>query len=156
MSTEKIFANQDGTTTIICPQCGKLKQADVTKYLELKSTVRLKCRCICGHSYLAELERRRYIRKKTNFPGSFRKAKNGGKGIMTVCDISRSGLKLRINSSEQFMIGDELSVEFRIDDSLRSIVKKEVIVRKIESTFVGVEFSSMDHYDQLGAYLMFN
>lgn len=154
--SERIFANQDGTTTIICPQCGKLKQADVSKYLELKSTVRLKCRCICGHSYVAELERRRYIRKKSNFSGHFVRTANARKGIMTVCDISRSGLKLRINGSEQFMIGEELSVEFRLDDSLRSIVKKDVIVRKIENTFVGVEFSSMDHYDQLGAYLMFN
>lgn len=154
--SERIFANQDGTTTIICPQCGKLKQADVSKYLELKSTVRLKCRCICGHCYVAELERRRYIRKKSNFAGHFVRTSNARKGIMTVCDISRSGLKLRINGTEQFLIGEELSVEFRLDDTLRSIVKKDVIVRKIESTFVGVEFNSMDHYDQLGAYLMFN
>jgi len=154
--SEKIFANQDGSTTIVCPQCGKLKQTDISKYIELKSTVRLKCRCICGHSYLAELERRKYIRKKSNFHGSFSRATNGRKGVMTVCDISRSGLKLRINASEQFVIGDELAVEFRLDDTLRSIVKKEVVVRKIEPAFVGVEFSSMDHYDQLGAYLMFN
>lgn len=153
---ERIFANQDGSATIICPQCGKLKQADVSKYLELESCVRLRCRCICGYSYISELERRRYIRKKTSFPGSYNRTGNGHGGIMTVCDISRSGLKLKMSVSEKFAIGDELHVEFRLDDSLRSIVKKYVVVKKIEKGFVGVEFKSMDHYDQLGAYLMFN
>lgn len=153
---EKIFANQDGTTTIICPQCGKLKQADISKFIDVRSCVRIRCRCICGFCYIAELERRKYIRKKSNFSGSFFRADNGRQGIMTVCDISRSGLKLRIGGIEKLMIGDELSVEFRLDDSLRSLVKKEVIVRKIDKQFIGVEFSSMDHYDQLGAYLMFN
>lgn len=154
---EKIFANQeDKSATIICPQCGKIKQTDVARFLEVQSSVRLKCRCSCGFSHVAELERRKYIRKKSNFPGRFRRAENGRQGVMTVCDVSRSGLKLRVNGSEQFRIGDELSVEFRLDDSLRSLIKKDVIIRKIDASFLGVEFSSMEHYDQLGAYLMFN
>jgi hypothetical protein len=154
--TERIFVNQDGTATIICPQCGKLKQADVKKYLELESCVRLRCRCICGYSYVSELERRKFIRKKTNFPGSFNRISNGSQGLMKVCDVSRSGLKLQMSKNEKFVPGDELHVEFRLDDSNRSIIKKYVVVRKIEDGFIGVEFKSMDHYDQLGAYLMFN
>lgn len=154
--TEKIFANQDGTTTIICPQCGKLKQADISKFIDIRSVVRIRCRCICGYSYIAELERRRFVRKKSNFSGSFSRTDNGRKGIMTVCDISRSGLKLKVSTNEMFKIGDELSVEFRLDDNLRSLVRKNVIIRKIDKNYLGVEFSSMDHYDQLGAYLMFN
>ncbi len=155
--TERIFVNQDGSATIVCPECGKLKIADVSKYIELKSSVRIKCKCSCGHSYKADLERRKFVRKKTNLKGNFIRTEDGTKGSMTICDISRSGLKILHNGADRnFNIGEHLKIEFHLDDNLKSFIVKEVVIRKIEKSIIGVEFISMDHYDQLGAYLMFN
>ena len=75
---------------------------------------------------------------------------------MTVTDISRTGLRIKLNFSQDFAPGDKLKLEFTLDDRQRSLIKKEVVVRSVKGLSVGVEFFHAEHYDQLGPYLLFN
>jgi hypothetical protein len=95
-----------------------------------------------------------YTYKKINFPGTYTRESDDDRGLMTVTDISRSGLKIRVNVIRDFSPGDRLNVEFNLDDRGRSLIKKAVIVRNILGKSVGVEFDTMGHFDKLGAYLL--
>jgi hypothetical protein len=46
-------------------------------------------------------------------------------------------------------------VEFRLDDTKQTLIKKEVIIRWMKMPYIGVKFSSKSLYDgSLGFYMM--
>jgi Zn ribbon nucleic-acid-binding protein len=163
--TQKIYTNGDSTVTVICPQCHKSKTIDVAEHKKSDKIAVVGCQCECGHAYEVMLERRKFYRKDTNLPGAYSYKKtdlpgtytresDDDRGLMTVTDISRSGLKIRVNVVRNFRPGDRLRVEFNLDDRGRSSIKKIVVVRNILGKSVGVEFETMEHFDKLGAYLL--
>lgn len=158
---QKVFVTANNTAVFECPKCNKTKMVNVSKYKMIEKAVRIKVNCPCGNSYPVFLERRKHYRKSANFPGKFVLYQADNKidtGMMRVIDVSRSGLKLKMNVKREFSIGDRLMVEFTLDDQKRSTVKKEVVVRKVADDIVGVEFVSVSASDPsdsaLGFYLM--
>jgi len=162
---QKIYTNGSSTVTVICPQCHKSKTVDISGYKKADTIAMIDCRCECGHSYEVMLERRKfyrkgadfpgaYIHKKTNLPGIYSRESEDDRGLMTVTDISRTGLKIRVNVARDFRPGDHLTVEFNLDDRNRSLIKKDVTVRNIQGKSVGVEFFAMENFGKLGAYLL--
>lgn len=156
----KIFVSTSNTAVFECPQCKKSRNVDVSKYKQIDKEVKIKVNCSCGHSYPVILERRRHYRKRVNLAGTYGLPVTGGsakKGVMTVKDLSRSGLRIKISGQPDFDIGDMLMVEFHLDDATRSLIRKEAIVRKISELNIGLEFSAMDSSDPgdkaLGFYL---
>ncbi len=144
---QKVFITDDKMATFICPECSETKAADVSKYKQINKEVRLKIKCACGFSYSVLLERRQQFRKTTAFPGKYTSLPSSGsiqQGDLTVKDISRTGLKLELKMMPGFIVGDRLSVEFRLDDKQKTMIKKEVVVKKISNRFVGSEFCSLD------------
>jgi len=153
---QKVFLNENGEASFVCPECGKRSKRNMEKFLNIDSPLKLKCKCKCGKSYFALLERRKYIRKKTKLNGKFLSRDNSRKGLMQVVDMSQSGLKMFLNIEPAFFRNDELLLEFRLDNMQRDIVKREVRVRNIKGREVGVEFFNVEHYDKLGKYLAFS
>ena len=157
--TIKVFINEDNMATFVCPKCKALKTANVAKYKELKSEVKLKIKCLCGNTYSATLERRIQYRKQTELPGEFiynlgGKAK---KGTLVVKDISRDGLRVKVNVMPKFEVGTQFAVEFQLDDKGKTLVSKDVIAKWISGHFIGAEFCSVDPSDPvdkaIGFYL---
>jgi len=73
---------------------------------------------------------------------------------MKVRDLSTSGLKIHINTPHQCAVGDIVLVEFSLDDSHRTLIKKKVIVRNIVGQNIGTEFAPTEAVDKaLGFYL---
>jgi hypothetical protein len=154
---EKIYITSQQTATFICPNCSRSKTVDVSKYATLDKVVRVKVKCPCGHAYTAILEKRKQYRRETNLPGTYIQLLEGkpvAKGLLTVKDISATGLKLRLNSPQNLAIGDPLQIEFHLDDRNRTLIQKLVVVRNKYGPFVGVEFGPTEALDQaLGFYL---
>ncbi len=151
---QKVYVSSDKKATFSCPQCGLVKEKDVSKFLDIKATVKLKCKCVCGHAYPVVFERRRHIRKEVNFPGSFVRGKEAGN--LFVKNISRTGLNLKMNLKTSLKVGDKFVVKFSLGSFPNSEVEKEVIVRNVIPPMIGVEFISKDHYGKLGAYLLYD
>jgi len=155
--TEKIFITSKQMATFICPKCQKSKTVNVSKYASLDKIVKVKVTCPCGYGYTSILEKRKKYRKETNLPGSFVRLVDGrhvGGGLMTVKDLSTSGLKIQINSQHNCIVGDVILVEFSLDDSHRTLIKKKVIVRNIVGHNIGTEFAPTEAIDKaLGFYL---
>ncbi|MFO7495842.1 MAG: PilZ domain-containing protein [Desulfobacterales bacterium] len=157
---EKVYINRDDSATFVCPQCHRSKTVDVSHYMKVNRSVKVKCRCSCGHAYAVLLERRRHYRKPANLPGVYTHLVAGkqiDRGPMNVIDVSRSGLKLQPVSGTQrsFQVGEKLLVEFQLDDKTKSHLKKEVVVRTVTRQFIGTEFVADNYYENaLGFYLL--
>jgi len=155
--TEKVYITSKQMATFICPKCQKSKTVNVSQYATLDKIVKVKVTCPCGYGYTSILEKRKKYRKETNLAGSYVLMVDGrqaGGGLMTVKDLSTSGLKIKINEAHNCTIGDVLLVEFYLDDSHRTLIKKKVLVRNIVGPSVGTEFAPTEAIDKaLGFYL---
>ncbi len=147
---EKVFVTENNMAVFECPQCNKGKSVDVSRYKDIRHVVRIKVKCPCGHIYKVVLERRKHFRKDVNFSGTYTHVLpdyNEDKGGMTVKDLSRAGVKIKLNIEKDFKMGDILSVEFRLNDNQRSLIKKDGVIRKICNLYLGLEFNSLDSSD---------
>ena len=152
----RVFLNDRGEGTFICPACEKGVIRDLSQFAESRAAVRIKCTCSCGNVYRVLVERRRHFRKPTDLVGMFiYQGKTGRpvKGLIKIRDISKSGIRFSVNSMPEFEVGDKLFIEFTLDDDDRSQIREEGIVRRIQSNMVGLTFKTTDHYGKLGQYL---
>ena len=154
---ETVFVTSKQMATFICPKCQKSKTVNVSKYATLDKIVNVKVTCPCGYGYTSILEKRKEYRKAANLPGAFIHLIDGlqaGSGLMKVRDLSTSGLKIHINTQHHCTVGDVIQVEFSLDDSHRTLIKKKVIVRNIVGQNIGTEFAPTEVLDKaLGFYL---
>jgi hypothetical protein len=129
---------------------------DVSKYTKIEKKVTVKVKCRCGFRFSVTLEKRKKYRKQTNLAGNFINLNaDEDKGGLTVMDISSTGLKLKLNVSPIFKVGDILRVKFRLDDKRHTNIEKKVVVQNISETYVGVSFAAGEADDPaLGFYLL--
>jgi hypothetical protein len=152
--TIKIFINSNLTANFICPECGKSELKDVSKFIGHKTTVKLKYKCKCKHSFSVILERRRSIRKEVNLKGEI--LYNSGKYAITIEDISKHGLKIKLSEILPFTKEGNINIRFILDDPNKSNIQTEVKIKKIISPVnIGCEFLSFQHHGNLGKYFLF-
>jgi hypothetical protein len=155
---ERVFITSQKKANFICPKCQRAKIADVSKYANLDRRIKVNVKCPCGHSFSVLLEKRKQYRKQTNIPGSFihfTDSKVTVRGLMTVCDLSLTGMKLQVDYEYQFPVGDVLEVSFLLDNPQRTVMHKKVIVKNVNLPYVGTEFPITEREDKtLGFYLL--
>jgi hypothetical protein len=155
---QTVFISSNNTATFRCPQCGKAKTADVSRYATTEKKISVNCTCVCGHQFRCRLEKRKQYRKGSDLPGKFTfRGEDGSEdtGLVKVVDLSTTGLKLKLNVPRGFPIGARLLVEFCLDDRKRTPMEKQVIVRNVSGLYVGASFLPNELDDPaLGFYLM--
>jgi transcription elongation factor Elf1 len=149
---ETVFVS-DNNAVFVCPECSKTRSVDISRYKNLNMSSVIKCTCFCGHSYHIKLAKRKAARRKASIIGMYTHIVSNvgdnfceeiGKGVVTIVDISHSGLLLKFNAKPRFEGGDRIMIEFDLDDSNKTRIKKELIIRNIKDKKVGAEFSSVD------------
>jgi hypothetical protein len=152
----RVFINDNGEGTFICPACNKGVIRDLSDFSDLQSAVRLKCTCSCGNVYRVLVERRRHFRKAVNLVGMFFFQDSQGhpvKGLIKIQDISQSGMRFSVNSVPDFKLGDKLIIEFTLDDEDHSQIREVGTVQRIQTNIIALTFKTTDHYGKLGQYL---
>jgi hypothetical protein len=152
----RVFLNDRGEGTFICPACDKGVIRDLSQFSAIESVIRLKCKCSCGNVYRTLVERRHHFRKPVNLMGTFLFEKGQDKpvkGLIKIQDISQSGIRFSMSSVPVFSVGDRLNIEFTLDDEERSQIREEGIVQRIHENIIGLTFKHTDHYGKLGQYL---
>lgn len=141
--------------TFSCPQCGESQLKDVSKFLGHASQVKLKYKCKCHNSFSVILERRRSIRKDVNLKGFLIEKQQ--KSPITIVDISKHGLKIKILRKHTLKKGEKLEIEFILDDPNTLIVSKTVRINKIIPPMtIRCEFIDFNHYGNLGKYFLYH
>ena len=148
------------TATFVCQECEKIKTVDVSDYAKLDKKITVNVKCPCGNEYIAFLNKRKQFRKETKLNGTYSNVSQSNQvrvRDMKVCDLSKTGMKLKLKTDNNLSIGDILSVEFVLDDTHRSFIKKTVIVQNIRPPNIGVKFWSREDLGKaLRFYLFFN
>jgi hypothetical protein len=149
---QTVYVNKTNQTTVICPKCGFAKIFDTTKF---KNTHRrLKAKCKCGEVFGFTLEFRKHYRKKAKLPGEYVIQRRGEKGDIIVEDLSMGGIQFENLGPHQISIDDMLEVKFKLDNPLRSEIRKMVRVIWVSDRTVGVMYSEPKGNDKdLGFYL---
>ncbi|WP_022667021.1 hypothetical protein [Desulfospira joergensenii] len=154
---QKILIDSLDTALITCPKCGNKKILQLSEYKQVKSLTRIKCRCSCGHTQRAVIEKRSGPDQDIRLAGTFlAKGKTRCSGKMTIKKLNSNGITLKTNTDRKLPPGLSLMLEFVLDDPKQSIVQKEVMVLARSGRYLTAEFVSKNHQDNLGPYLFFN
>ncbi len=152
----KVFVSKSGTTTITCPECNDARTASVAKFQNKQHV--LKVKCPCSRVFSVRLDFRRNYRKPVNLGGNIREL--GGRSgwiSMSIKNVSKGGIGITYPGQISLKIGEEYEVKFSLDDAKKTIIQRKIIVRLIEGSYVGCQFSEPGLHEQekaLGFYLM--
>jgi hypothetical protein len=140
MQVKTIRLNAQGEGLLGCDQCGKTKVAQLAEVQHLGK--RLKVTCSCGHSFVVSIEARKFYRKNTHLLGAYAKT-NSDRGVvleqgpMTVEDMSRGGLRLRLSTSHTLRVHDSIEVHFKLDNVQHGAVRRQARVVWVDGSYVG-------------------
>lgn len=155
--TTRVSITESKEATFTCPKCGLLKTVNVRKFVYSNRTIKVNCKCSCGHKWTSVLERRKQLRKMVNLPGTCFYIRRGRviQGKLKVMDLSTGGMKLKLDMDRKPQVGESLSLDFHLDDKNRTLIKTRVKVRSIKGEYIGTAFESENEIDpDLGFYLM--
>lgn len=163
MAKDEVFVNQDNMALFHCPYCGKMKHVSVEKFKGKKHS--LKVKCSCTRTFAVNLNFRKRYRKETDLDGRYLKMAGGrpakinteGDVNCKIVNISMGGLGLRILDGQAMAGGDNLIVNFTLDDKKQSELTRRVVIRHVKDSYVGCEFNDSDDHayeKTLGFYLM--
>jgi hypothetical protein len=151
---KKLYVSPDGMVTFICPKCGNARKESVLQYKDSK--VPVKVDCICTNVYEVKLEFRKFYRKETNLVGFYvRSSQSKDWGKMVVKNLSMGGCGAETSKTCTLVRGEEINLEFTLDDRKRSKIKKKAVVVALKEQYIGCRFcASPGSFDaDLGFYL---
>ncbi len=144
---EKYYISKKGTINIKCPYCSAVKPVSIDK-LRTKSHL-LKVKCTCSRVFPVMIEYRQYYRKTVHFLAEYINDTNTTREVKPgiVTDISLGGLALKVFNDPTIELLDTLKIIFRLDNKLRSEIKKRLTVVHIDHKkgVVGCEFEEMQN-----------
>ena len=151
---KKLYVDKDGKVTFICPKCGESRRESVEQYKGQTRAIKIECKCtnVCE----VQLEFRQSFRKETSLEGIyFRTSYSYDWGKMIVSDLSLGGCGFEKMKTCTLVLGEEIRVEFVLDDHRSSTIKKKAVVWHVKERHGGCKFSdppgSID--SELGFYL---
>ena len=132
---KKVFVRPDNIVVLNCPHCGHQREVHVSLF---KGKRILSIRCC--KSFKVQVESRKTIRKQTRLIGTYKhSAQKNGKSKIVIHDLSLHGVSFSCLDFP-YNPGDEVTVEFALEDEHQTLIKKEAIVRNIRENVVGCEF----------------
>jgi uncharacterized Zn finger protein len=149
---KKVYVDDTNKATIICPGCGFEKNVDVTKFRDTPKTIKAKCKC--GETYRFTIEFRRTYRKDVRLAGEYASKEKKDKGEIIVRELSMDGIRFESLKPHQISLNNILEIKFKLDNPMKSDIRKSVKVKWTKGRFVGANFTETKFYEKdLGFYL---
>ena len=147
----KLFVGKNWTTKIICPNCKCYRFVNVSEYKKVEKDVKVRIKCKCGYAQVALLERRHRHRKATSLKGNYIPKlfdKKIHREKIEVKNLSASGIRFKFidNHKNKFKPGDELLIEFSLNEMPGSLIRKEVIIKGFNKPFISAEFKNKNSF----------
>ena len=114
----------------------------------------MRIRCRCQWIFTIQLETRSFYRKAPRLQGRYVKPQRGDFELLTVEDISFTGIHFRTRFSHDLQVEDILHVTFVLDNSARSELTKAVTVKHINGRQIGAEFCERQAFDTEPTYYL--
>ncbi|MFH1148345.1 MAG: PilZ domain-containing protein [Pseudomonadota bacterium] len=152
MAAKTIVPNQQGLIYLLCPFCNA-NALESAKSFPIHKPISINCSC--GKSYEVVIEYRKAFRKKTSLPAIYWKLDpkdvfhNG-----TIHDLTLEGCNLLVSENNALHQGDRIKLLFKLDNSKRTKVEREAVIRRISENNMGCEFVGNAVLDpELGFYV---
>ena len=154
---EKVYADKHGHAVFQCPHCRFQTSFDASGYRARDSRIRIRCRC--GKNVLLLVEFREFYRRAVKLFGWCRVHRTEANLEIRLHDLSMSGLSFSIESEVNeeeppIVVGDVLTVQFRLDCPPGNLIQRRSEVRNIRNESIGVSFSKSEYDKELGFYLL--
>ncbi len=155
MPDVKVYVREDNTATLVCPSCKAARNFDAGQYRDKRHTFSVRCRC--QNLFSVQLDFRRNYRKLTNLVGTYDTVGGGsGGGILTINNISRSGLGFTVSGIHSIKKGQLLQIEFQLNDKKKTALNKQAIVKRVNENSIGCEFKSISEHDKVLGFFLQN
>jgi hypothetical protein len=149
------------TFLVVCPHCNRSREFNLNE-LQPDWPNPFKFECPCGTPSRVLLNFRKTYRKNVKLAGKFTLSSGTSKveGNCLVPDISKTGMRIRLVSSQTILKDQLIDVRFALDDKSQTELDVRGTVRRITSDqgrlMLGLEFGPLNAYQQetLGFYLM--
>ena len=157
MKTVTVHVRSDNTATLTCPECSATRHFSAEPYLHTRHSMTVRCRCKASFQVL--LDFRRNFRKSTSLSGTYTiigggGSGTGGGGIIQVTNLSRGGLGFTVSGVHCIEAGQEIQIEFQLNDKKQTVLKKQAVVRSVQQNVIGCEFKcDVDLDKNLGFFL---
>ena len=151
-----VVLNNQKEGLFICPACRKGVTKNLGRIANAQSAIHLKCTCKCGHVFRVLVERRCNVRRLVNLVGMCIYIDRNGetkKRLIKIHDVSTAGLQFSVNVLPDFKLGDQLVVEFRLDDRERTSILEKGTVMRVQSKNVGFKFNSAERISNFKLHL---
>jgi len=149
---KKVYVDKNNEAFVICPECGFEKNVDATNFRNMKNEVKGKCKCSEGFDFT--LEYRKHYRKKVQLPCEYIVQKKGEKGEAIIRELSVTGIQFETLRPHKIFIDDILDVKFKLDNQLRSEIRRFAKVIWVKNRNVGAQFAETQFYGKdIGFYM---
>ncbi len=151
---EILYVDKDGMVTFICKKCGESRRESAAKYKDQTGSIKIECKC--KNVREVWLEFRQSFRKETSLDGIyFRTSHPDDCRKMIVRNLSLGGCRFETMKECTLVPGEEIRVQFVLDNPRRSTIKKKAVVLDVKGCDVGCKFSVLpDIIDsELGFYV---
>ena len=147
-----VYVDDTNQASIICPECGFSKNINITNF---KSTQkRAKAKCGCGESFRFTFEFRKNYRKNVRLAGEYIVKVTGEKGDVIIRDLSLTGIRFESLKTHEISTNDILEIKFKLDNSVRSEIRKFAKVIWVRDRIVAAHYSETKLFEKdLGFYL---
>ena len=99
-----------------------------------------------------EDDKRRHKRIATDLPGSFHIQGTKTRGMLTVTNISRAGIQIKLARQRLIKVKDRINISFKLDDKNGSDIRTAVIIRHTFGFYAGCIFRYTEN-DTFNQYL---
>ena len=123
-----------------CPFCEKSRRESAAK---LPTNVPFKVDCAaCGGSYEIEIEVRKAFRKELSFDGLMTRLDPAGLAEkVAIVNLSNGGCGFQASEKHGLQKGQLIKVSFTLDDAMKTVIRKEAIIRFVKDRYIGCEFA---------------
>jgi hypothetical protein len=150
VETAQIYLNEQRQGLVTCMHCGLKRPIDMANYTDdclRGKALQVQCSS-CGKAFQVKFNSRRYHRINVNLPGKilhFSTRKELSNVIVT--SLSVNGICFIISDRDILKCNNLYDLIFYLDDDNHSIICEEIVIKRINSLFVGAEFCHSDRYN---------
>ena len=149
---QRVHPAENGQAVIICPQCMKRFTIDASAYMFSRKSLNAGCRC--GHKFPVVFDTRDFYRKELHLAGQYTKSPCDDPQLLTIEDLSYTGVKFRTRFSHKIQVDDVLTIDFILDNKQHSHIVKTIRVQHVQGREIGAEFRERQAYStELTYYL---
>jgi hypothetical protein len=149
---KKVYVDDTKQITIVCPKCGFTTSINISNLTDKKK--KLKAKCKCREVFEFTLEFRKHYRKDVRLPGEYVVQKSGEKGEIIVENLSLGGIQFATLRRHQISTDDALELKFKLDNSMRTEIRRSAKVVWVGDRSVGVQYVGPKLFEKdLGFYL---